>query len=60
MELDEFFELMEEVTEEEFEDIDDDLRSNAPCDTYGMCAGTRCPQYYTVCHKPEAYRDPFN
>lgn len=27
----------------------DDYSSNAPCDTYGMCAGTSCSHYYQ-CH----------
>ena len=25
---------------------DDDWASNYPCDTYGMCAGTSCPNYW--------------
>ena len=37
---------------------EDDL--NMPCDNTGFCGGTSCPQYFTVCHKPEQYRDPFN
>ncbi len=36
--------------EEEEWDYDDDYSSNAPCDTYGMCAGTSCSHYYE-CHR---------
>ena len=36
--------------EEEEWDYGEDYSSNAPCDTYGMCAGTSCSHYYE-CHK---------
>jgi hypothetical protein len=39
-----------EEDEEEWYDVDDDYYSNAPCDTYGMCAGISCSHYYD-CHR---------
>lgn len=43
-------ELIEEEIEEVIEEyLEDDYGSNCPCDTYGMCAGTSCSQYW-VCH----------
>lgn len=39
-----------EVGEDNWEDYyEDDYSSNMPCDTYGMCAGTSCSNYYK-CH----------
>lgn len=36
--------------EEAWAELEDDYSSNAPCDTYGMCAGSSCKHYYE-CHK---------
>lgn len=36
--------------DDEMWDYEDDYSSNAPCDTYGMCAGTSCSHYYE-CHR---------
>ena len=33
---------------------------NCPCDNTGYCAGSACPQYYTMCHTPEQNRNQFN
>ena len=33
-------------TEEEAIYIDDDCLQNAPCDNYGMCAGSSCPYFW--------------
>ena len=32
----------------DFEDVDDDddYSQNAPCDNYGMCAGSSCPYFW--------------
>lgn len=30
--------------------IYDDASSNMPCDTYGMCGGPSCPNYYKCQH----------
>lgn len=39
-----------EIEEEDyFEGEDWGYESNAPCDTYGMCAGTSCPNFWK-CH----------
>lgn len=39
-----------EIEEEDyFEGEDWGYESNAPCDTYGMCAGTSCPNFFK-CH----------
>ncbi len=35
---------------EEWEDVEDEPQ-NAPCDTYGVCSGTSCPYYFSVCNK---------
>lgn len=43
----------------DYGDYEEDYRENMPCDNTGYCSNS-CPIYFTVCHKPEAYRDPFN
>ena len=30
----------------DFEDVDDGSSQNAPCDNYGMCAGSSCPYFW--------------
>lgn len=34
---------------EDFEEIEDGYAGNMPCDTYGMCGGTSCPNFFK-CH----------
>ena len=29
-----------------FEEVDDDYSQIAPCDNYGMCAGSSCPYFW--------------
>ena len=47
-----FFDLYEKDNEifcDEYETIEDDYSSNMHCDTYGVCGGTGCPNYFK-CH----------
>ena len=39
---------LEEEEEERFifEEVDDGYSKNAPCDNYGMCAGSSCPYFW--------------
>ena len=34
---------------EDFEEIEDGYAGNMPCDTYGLCGGTSCPNFFK-CH----------
>lgn len=46
------FEDENEMDEEDYfegEDYEDGYASNMPCDTYGMCGGTSCPNFWK-CH----------
>lgn len=39
-----------EAEEEDWPYTDEDYSSNMPCDFSGYCAGSSCPNYFTVCH----------
>lgn len=41
--------VAEEIEEGIWDDDDYGYSYNCPCDTYGMCGGTSCPQFWQ-CH----------